>query len=326
MEGWPRWTENQIISADFVLILNSKNYYEKWYSMDKEGKGLSWELNIIYQHLFDNKSQNTKFIPVYFKEDEKQYIITPLKAFTFYNVGGKEGFDNLYWRLRGVTKAQRPPLGKLRPLPEKEQKTLFFSTPINLEQWDKAQWSGMLYLFQQGTPPILGFVYKDYEMAKTIFNDWRSDFRGIDADEYIEINFIVPPFAPSCWVYSDSERKFGKGYFVHVGANVSASFERATASGIPSEEILLAMISRHQWMDEVNGSQNREFFKEITNKGNSFFIIPVGLKDNKKPVSENNIVFDLKDAVRMKRVSFKEGISLSDDDVCKVVLQRNNKC
>ncbi len=169
IEGWPRWMENQINNSDFILIVSSKSYYEKCYSETKKSKGISWEVNIVYQHIYDAASQNTKFIPVYFDIDDEQYIIMPLKSFTFYNVGAQDGFDKLYWRLRGVTKTQKPPLGKLRPLPEKEQKTMFFSTPINLDKWNAAQWRGMLYLFSPGYPPVLGLLYHNYEAAKSIF-------------------------------------------------------------------------------------------------------------------------------------------------------------
>lgn len=31
-EGWPRWMENQILWADYVVVLASKSYYDKCYS------------------------------------------------------------------------------------------------------------------------------------------------------------------------------------------------------------------------------------------------------------------------------------------------------
>lgn len=58
-EGWPRWMENQIRQSDFVLVVSSKSYYDKCYSMTK-GKGILWEVNIVYQYLYDLKAENTK--------------------------------------------------------------------------------------------------------------------------------------------------------------------------------------------------------------------------------------------------------------------------
>lgn len=65
---WPRWMENQINNSEFVLVVCSKSYYEKCYSDDKKSKGISWEVNIVYQHLYDGTSINTKFIPVFSKK------------------------------------------------------------------------------------------------------------------------------------------------------------------------------------------------------------------------------------------------------------------
>lgn len=62
VEGWPRWMENQINNSDFVLVVSSKSYFEKCYSESHKGKGISWEVNIVYQHIYDANSTNTKFI------------------------------------------------------------------------------------------------------------------------------------------------------------------------------------------------------------------------------------------------------------------------
>lgn len=246
-EGWPRWMENQIREADFVLVISSKSYYDKCYSENK-GKGISWEVNIVYQYIYDSNSQNTKFIPVYFDENDVDYILTPLKSFTYYNIGTKDGYEKLYWRLRGITQTNKPPLCKLRPLPEKERKTMFFSTPIDLDKWNAAGWKGMLYLFAPGHSPVLGLLYKNYLAAKNIFSEWKQISNCSYADKFLEVSYIVPPFPPNCWVYSDEERSFGKGYFVHIGPNVDESFNRVIKSGIRPEEILLTSISRYQWM------------------------------------------------------------------------------
>ena len=49
-EGWPRWMENQIKWADYVIVVASKSYFDKCYGTNK-GKGISWEVNIVYQLL-----------------------------------------------------------------------------------------------------------------------------------------------------------------------------------------------------------------------------------------------------------------------------------
>lgn len=320
-EGWPRWMENQIREADFVLVISSKSYYEKCYSPSK-GKGISWEVNIVYQHIYDANSENTKFIPVYFDENDVQYILTPIKPFTYYNIGDKDGYEKLYWRLRGITQTNKPPLGKLRALPEKERRTMFFSTPIDLDKWNAAGWKGMLYLFAPGHCPVLGLLYKNYKAAKSIFAEWKRTAGGSYADKFLKVDYIVPPFPKDCWIYSDSERSFGKGYFVHIGPNVEESINRAIECGIPPEEILLASISRYQWMDELNGSQNRDMFRRCMDDGSGYLLLPIGIKDESKPIEEKNLIIDFEYAVEMKKATFKFGVDVKDDDFCKAVLKK----
>jgi hypothetical protein len=320
-EGWPRWMENQISSSDYVLVVCCQSYYNKCY-LDEKGKGVSWEANIVYQRIYDAASQNNKFIPIFFNIEDEQYILTPLKPFTFYNVGTKEGFDRLCWRLRGVAKTQKPPLGKLRSLPEKERKTMFFSSPIDLRQWDEASWKGMIYLFTPAHLPILGLLYHNYPAAKEIFTEWKKSTREEYADKFIKVDFIVPPFPNGCWMYSDKERNYGKGYFVHIGPNIEESINRAKAAGLNPEELLVATVSRYQWMDELNGSKNREFFKQLTENGAGYIMMPIGIKDQNKPIEINNLIIDFSYSIKMKNAGFKSGIDVRDDDNCKVVLQK----
>ena len=153
-EGWPRWTEKSINNANYVIVIASKGYYDKIYEKVDQGKGrgVKWEGNLIYQKLYMSDSVNEKFIPVVFDENDLEYIPTPLQGSTYYNVSDNAKFDKLYWRLRGVTAKEKPPLGKLRPLPEKERKTLFVTSMIDLDSWDNAVWRGAGF--------VLGYHYR----------------------------------------------------------------------------------------------------------------------------------------------------------------------
>ena len=314
--------ENQINNSDFVLVVSSKSYYEKCYSKTIKSKGISWEVGIVYQHIYDAGSENTKFIPIFFDADEEQYILTPLKSFTYYNVGTKDGFDKLYWRLRGITKTQKPPLGKLIPLPEKERKTMFFSTPIDLDKWNSARWKGMLYLFSPGMCPVLGLLYRNYEAGKAIFSEWKRNSISQFSDDFLKVDYIEPPFPQGAWICSDRDHNYGKGYFVHIGPNIDASIDRGVSSGIKPEEMLLMMVSRYQWMDEINGSQNRDLFKRLVTNNSGYLMLPIGIINESKPIDESNLIIDFKYAIQLRNATFKTGASLRDDDICKVVLKQ----
>lgn len=322
-EGWPRWMENQIKDSDYVLVCCSKTYYDNFYSADK-GKGVKWEVNIIYQYLYEANTETQKFIPIFLDESEKQYIPTPIKSFTYYNAGANDDYEKLYWRLRGVTKTQKPPLGKLKPLPEKKQKVMFVSSPIDVDKWNAAGWTGALYMFYPTSdhPPVLGILFKEYLPAKAIFSEWNETANGKYADDFLRVDFIVPPFPNNCWVNSEKDHHLGIGYFIHIGPNIEQSIQRGIDSGIKPEEILLTTISRYQWMGELNGSQNRDIFKKMIENGSPYFLMPIGIKNIKKPMTEDNLIIDFNYAIKMKKVYFTAGKDVTDQDIYNIVLKK----
>lgn len=81
-EGWQRWMEKEVSKSEYVLVVCSASYWEKFYN--KHAKGISWEVNLIYQLLYDDSCENNKFIPVFWNNGDEQYILTPLRTFTYY--------------------------------------------------------------------------------------------------------------------------------------------------------------------------------------------------------------------------------------------------
>lgn len=75
-------------------------------------------------------------------------------------------------------------------------------------------------------------------------------------------------------------------------------------------------------MDEVNGSQNRDLFKHYVESGSGYLLMPIGIKDETKPIEEKNLIIDFDYAIRMKRAIFKLGIDIKEDDMCKAVLSK----
>jgi hypothetical protein len=166
-------------------------------------------------------------------------------------------------------------------LPEKERRTMFFSSPIDLDKWNAAGWRGMIYLFAPEVCPVLGILYKDYTAAKSIFSEWKKHALNSFVDKFLKVDYVVTPFPKDCWVYSDPDRSYGKGYFVHIGPNIDESIHRAIEAGIQPEEMLLATISRYQWMDELHGSQYRDTFKHCVDNGSDYLLMPIGFLYNR---------------------------------------------
>lgn len=321
VEGWPRWMERQILEAQYVIILCDETYYGKLYSSEK-GKGVVWEASIVYQMLYDAATETSKFIPAFFGGVNTQFIPTPLKSFTYYDLSEETQYEKLYWRLRGVSKAQKPPLGKLKPVPEKQRKTMFFSSPIDIDKWDRAKWRGVAYLWG-GDAPAIGLVFQNFAAGKEIFYDWKSRYKGLNTvDKYIKVDYIVPPFPTDCWVYKSHEHNYGKGYFVHIGTNIDAAFDRAANGGISMDEMLLATLSRFQWMGEIQNSDNRKGFFDMVKRYGKYYLAPVGAKNASLALTPGNLTFDFDCAIPMRTINATEGCKLRDDDPCKVVIKK----
>ena len=319
-EGWPRWMEKQILGSDYVVILCDDIYYRKLYSEDK-GKGVVWEASIIYQLLYDAATETNKFIPAFFNDNDQQYIPVPLKSYTYYNLSEEAQYLKLYWRLRGVNNCKKPPLGSLKPLPEKERKTMFFTSPINLEKWNLAKWRGIVYLWG-GDAPALGLFFENYTSGKDIFYEWKKSFTGVEyADPFLKIDYIVPPFPENCWVIHSYDRNDGKGYFLHIGSNIDASLGRANNAGLSMNEMLLATVSRYQWMDESNGSVNRDQFWEMYQNAGKYYLVPVGLKNPSGSASIDNMQFDFDCAISMREIGVTAGKDIKDSNPCVAVLR-----
>jgi hypothetical protein len=118
-QGFPRWMEDQIDSADFVLLVCTEVYSRRVRGREEPGKGhgVMWEANLIYQHIYDDGTHNSKFIPVLFKTGNTSHIPKPLRAFAYYRVDTDEGYESLYRRISSQPSWLPPPIGKLKTFP-----------------------------------------------------------------------------------------------------------------------------------------------------------------------------------------------------------------
>jgi hypothetical protein len=118
-EGWPRWTATQIEQADFVLVICTEQYDERFRSKGKVGLGLGvkWEGAVITQDLYDAEAHNTKFIPVVFTAPDIKYIPNVLRGATRYEINREEGYESLYRHLTNQPSVIKPRRGNLRPMP-----------------------------------------------------------------------------------------------------------------------------------------------------------------------------------------------------------------
>ena len=100
-EGFPKWMEEQIEVADFVILVCTSIYFARVRGKDEPGigHGVLWESNLIYQWLYDEGTRNRKFLPVLFTGGKPSFIPRPLRGFAYYYVETVKGYEALYRRI-----------------------------------------------------------------------------------------------------------------------------------------------------------------------------------------------------------------------------------
>ena len=212
-EGWPRWIENNISKADFVLMICTKEYSDRGYCNVPTGigKGVKWEVGLIFQKLYNDDSKNSRYIPIILKESDSTHIPTPIQGSTPYNISSEKGYRDLCCKLKDIRVKNKPELGKLNSLPHKERKS-FFSTSITdidnntqmnnlieaVTPFDKIV-NNFLKVYSAHGIPIqkidtiipteFNFQMKDFADEKSISNiinrgllEWTCSFFGVQID------------------------------------------------------------------------------------------------------------------------------------------------
>ena len=308
-EGWPRWMENSINRADYVIVIGSKGYYDKIYGNVEQGKGrgVKWEGNIIYQKLYMSDAMNGKYIPVVFDESDLEYIPTPLQGGTYYNISNKDGYDRLYWRLRGINTKEKPPLGKLRPLPEKGRKNLFITSMIDLEAWNKAVWRGVGFVLGYMPLPALLLPFVNEKYAIKIFEDWIKIIGRDDKKEDIRIALVegdVPGEA--------------SGYYVVVGNNIDEAMKRAEKGGFSTDETMILNVSRIIRANPRDDFRSFNYFKEAYHQYGEYMLMPAVLNEitgEIKPLPQYGI--------HKKQLVYRHISEITENDQDAILLQKN---
>lgn len=117
--GWAQWSMRQLEKADFVLVVCSEKYHQRYTgeAPEGEGQGVKWEGAIITQQLYGAESQTGKFVPVVRQESDREFVPTPLKGLQTFMPFDDEGFEDLVRLLTGQPRVEKPELGTTPPLP-----------------------------------------------------------------------------------------------------------------------------------------------------------------------------------------------------------------
>jgi tetratricopeptide (TPR) repeat protein len=122
-EGWPRWMDSQIQAADFVLMICTSMYFRRVMGKEEPGTslGVRWEGNLIYQHIYNADTTNSRFLPALLEGATITDIPAPLKGAIYYRPSTPAGYEALYRRLTDQPLTPKPALGTRRTLPSRER-------------------------------------------------------------------------------------------------------------------------------------------------------------------------------------------------------------
>lgn len=310
-EGWPRWMDRKITEASLVIVVCTEIYFNRVMGREVHDKGLGvkWEGNLIYQHLYNQGTQNSKFIPIYLKESDRQFIPIPLQGASHFLVADESGYERLYARLLGKPPAEKPPLGRSRPLPHKDVKTdvsAYVMSPIDIDLWNKASWVGTVFLLSETAPPILGIAFSHHGPAEKIFEGWRRRYGKRDEFEELRISIIegeIPGREP--------------GYTVHIGVDLDNSIRRYREAGLSIEDdSYFALISRVHRMNPQPDSPWLSIFKTAYKKHGEYFLVPATCEPNGK-----NVGFVRELAIAKQNIYFRRVAEIGENDPDSVVFK-----
>jgi hypothetical protein len=308
-EGWPRWMDRKISSASLVLVVCTETYLARINGEDAPdtGLGVKWEGGIIYQHLYNQGANNSKFIPVLMKASHKTFIPVPLQGASYFAIDTEAGYQRLYNRLLGIPPAEKPPLGQRPPMPRKAVKTdptLYFSSPINVPLWDKAKWVATAFLWAPGKIPIMALGFLNREPAETIFKEWGQRYGKQDMYEELRVALIegdIPGKAP--------------GYSVHIGANWENLLKRYERAGFtPTDYDYYMTITRIHRMNPLPGATNLASFKNAYTEFGGYLLAPAACKSDGSDLDVN---FDL--TIAKRELFLRIAVDIGPNDVDRAV-------
>ena len=136
--GWPFWCSDQIAKANFVLVVCTETYGQRYEGKGTEGKGRggNWEGLLIRQSIYNARGKSGKFIPVIVTASDMGHIPTELQGPTHYDLSKDDGYDDLFRLITGQPKRQPSNVARevrrLAPLEQKPPSKQLETPPTQL--------------------------------------------------------------------------------------------------------------------------------------------------------------------------------------------------
>ena len=117
--GWPKWMDEQVEWADFVLVVCTERYRKRAEGKEQPGvgNGVRFETTLLFQELYEAGTRYDKYVPVLFEKADRAHVPRPLAAAMSYLLEADADFESLYRRLTNQPEVAKKPLGKIVAMP-----------------------------------------------------------------------------------------------------------------------------------------------------------------------------------------------------------------
>jgi len=314
-EGWPRWMDRNIETADLVLVVCTETYLNRVMGREEvgAGNGVRWEGGLIYQHLYNAGSDNRKFIPVVLRSGDIPHIPVPLQGASRFLVNTDAGYERLYARLLGIPPAQKPRLGTRKPLPRRAVKTdvaSYLRTPLDMPLWDRAEWRGTGYATPPGTIPMLAIIFQQQKPAEDIFRAWRERYGESDTFDELRISIVEGEIANE-----------DPGYTVTVGLDFENVVRRYRDAGLePTVAGPLTGLVRLCRMNPHPKSPHLASFKRAVEERGEYLLHPAILTPDGMSLLRLTEL-----GIRKKQIYFRHSKDITLGDADSVVLDTGSR-
>ena len=84
-EGWPRWMDQNLDEAKFVLMVCTETYRQRVRGREEPGKGLGvrWEGSLISNRIYHDEPSGSRFIPILLPGSEPAHIPNPVQGHSY---------------------------------------------------------------------------------------------------------------------------------------------------------------------------------------------------------------------------------------------------
>ena len=139
-QGWPLWCARQILDSNYVLIICTALYRDRFLGLEDfgKGRGVKWEAKVIQNILYYDEV-NSGFIPVIFDPSDEEHIPETVKDASWYlilqNGQDSSGYTALRQRLAGGKTFPPLPI----PLPSEAYRQRDDASVPTEEVWDSSR-------------------------------------------------------------------------------------------------------------------------------------------------------------------------------------------